>query len=273
METKALEKAPSGLAKLSVRERTMIFVLIIVGIAFVMGYFLLMPMMTEYKTVQAEYTELQDREVEMRAQIEQKEAYQQAYNQALVQYNEYSRYFYRQIDPEILDELVTGLTLASGLDPVNLTMSQLTQEGVPPYTATNLAPQPIPVIEPEAPADEASGAPEDEPAAGEDGTGAGATEPAFEEPVYTEPATSEGAASFVYTVEMTANGSRLAYYDLLARVKAMDAIEVVSFSYRDPVTEKAPAGSDAKDTFTPGELRFSLKVYVFVEGVPASLGA
>jgi hypothetical protein len=276
--------------KLSVRERTMIFILIIVAIAVVMGYFLLLPMMSEYKTIQTEYTELQDRELEMRRQIEQKESYQQAYNLALVQYNEYSQYFYRPLDPEILDELVTGLTLASGLSPVTMSMSQLSPEGVPLYTPTDLTLRPVPVQTPSAPAEAATGASasatggEGESTGSDSGadgaasstaegsTDAGATIPVTDEPVYTEPIPPASAASYIYNVHMTADGSRTAFYDLLARIRTMDAIEVVRFDYTDPITIKAPEGSNVKDTFTPGRLNFDLKVYVFVEGVPASPG-
>jgi hypothetical protein len=256
METKRPEKAPSGWAKLSVRERTMIFVLAILAVAGVMGYFLLWPMVTEYGTIQTEYEDLQNQEVDMRAQIGQKEAYQQAYNEALVQYNAYSQYFYRPIDPEILDELVTGFTLASGLTPKSLSMTQLGTEGVPLYMATELAPHPVPTPETPAEGSEESG----ENTGAEEGT----------EPVPEAPAVQTNTACYVYNAHMTAEGTRKAFYDLLARIQPMNAIEIIRFDYTDPVIEKAPAGSNEKDKVTPGKLNIDFKVYVFVEGMIAS---
>jgi hypothetical protein len=263
METRQPEKAPSGFAKLSLRERTMIFVLAIVAIAGVMGYFLLWPMMTEYGKIQTEIEDLENREIDMRMQIEQKDAYQKAYNEALVQYNQYSQYFYRPIDPEMLDELITGLTLASGLSPRAFSMSQLQVEGIPLYSATELAPHPVP--EPTIPAeggDGQDGSAEGDGTADGDGT---ETAPA-------EPAPPTNTSSYVYNAHIAAEGPRTAFYDLLARVQAMDAIEVLRFDYTDPETIKAPEGSNEKDKVTPGRLNIDFKVYVFIEGMLAQGG-
>jgi hypothetical protein len=260
METNRPEKAPSGFAKLSLRERTMIFVLAIVAVAGMMGYFLLWPMMTEYGAIQTEIEDLKTREIDMRMQIEQKESYQQAYNVALVQYNQYAQYFYRPIDPEILDELITGLTLASGMSPQALSMSQLQVEGVPLYVATELAPHPVP--EPTLPAEDESG---------QDGEGEGDETLSGDgsEATPAEPTPQASTSSYVYNAHMTAEGSRTAFYDLLARVQALDAIEIVRFDYTDPEIIKALEGSNEKDTVIPGRLNLDFKVYVFVEGMLA----
>jgi len=94
------------------------------------------------------------------------------------------------------------------------------------------------------------------------------------------PAGPTGAASFVYTVNVSASGDWSNLYRLLDNLKDKNGVEVVSYEYNEATTEMGPAGAGPGTTSTIGSAMNSvapeydsismvLKLYVYVEGMSA----
>jgi hypothetical protein len=153
------------------------------------------------------------------------------------------------MEPETLDGTITGLLVQSGFEPETLSMTTLTIDAVPPF-----APGPL---------RESALTDQEEDVSGEE---------------------EAGAASFVYTVTASAEGSYKNLYDLLDLVSDIRGLEIASFAYTkgEQPTINTLAGAGAavgsalsgnsslvrtKDTVT-----IIFKVYVFVDGLSASDG-
>jgi hypothetical protein len=244
--------------KLKNREISMLFMLAIVGIAALTIYFVLFPMYTNLSVLEAENETLRAREIEMSTQIDRSAGYQQMHDEAKTDYSRYISYFYRPMDPETIDERISGMLIAHGMTPSTLTMTGLQVEGVPPYLAQELRAAPVPK-----PLDIRK----DESTAAEDGqesSGSGTASADAGDPVGEAAPASPGQEefedyAFVYTVTVSAQGDREHLYTFLAQTAPMTAMEVTGFSYDDPV-----------DKNTPGTVNMTIKLYVFVEGVPAN---
>jgi len=246
--------------KLKESEVSMLVILAIIAVAALGVYFVLFPMFTNMRELTGEIDELQAKQYEYRNQIAQTEMFQQQYKEAQADFYRYFNYFYSPMDPEIVDERITSMLIVHEMTPATLSMTTLEVEGVPPYLAQELRANPLPEsIEPQQ--EEAPATPppaEDMPA--DDPTAQAEPEPVPEEEAIVD------AYAFVYTVNVSAYGTRDMLYTFLAQAATMTAFYVESFDFTDPVTTK---DTDGRDIVTPGQINMQIKMYVLIDGVPA----
>ena len=262
------EKQNVSLKSLKSNEIQMLFTLVIVAVAALVIYFILLPMYNGLADLEKDNDDLRNQEYEIRNQIAQAPGYQNMHDEARADYFRYIAYFYSPMAPELIDERITSMLIAHGMTPATLTMTTLTVEGIPAYMAQELRADPVP-IPLDSVADEEQAA-DNSGQANAEGGGSNLEDAADAAEAAANP-TEEifDDYAFVYTVSVSAHGDRNNLFTFLAQVAPMTAMYVTDFSYIDPVTEKAsePGG---KDIVTPGVINMTIKMYVFVEGVPAN---
>jgi len=245
--------------KLKQSEISMLFILAIIAVAVLGSYFILLPMFTNMNSLTEEIEEMQATEFDYRDQIALTEMYQKQFKEAQSNYNRYFTYFHSPMDPEIIDERITGMLIIHDMTPKSLSFTTLTVEGVPPYYAEELRVNPVPdTTEP----------PEDEPITPVPPIGE------IEDDPYNIPEAADGSEydvpvdsyAFVYTINVNAYGDRNNLYTFLAQVAPMTAMYVTSFDFTDTVTTK---GTDGTSTTTLGVINMEIKMYVLIDGVPA----
>jgi hypothetical protein len=235
-------KLKTAMAMRTKRERTMIYLLIVIAIGAILIYFAVLPGFTKYSALMDEIEQLEDRESLYRTTIAKAGTYGKMYADAKVAWEAAQTMYYRPMDPESLDRTITGLLIDAGFEPDNLSMSSLISEAIPSFAPPALQEMPFTT----AGAVEETG---EEPAA-DDGTGDPASEP----------------SSFVYTIKTSVSGSLDKLYTLLDTVKDMNGIKITSYTYMendskatDEATGEVPEGDRSEATLI-------FKVYVFVEG-------
>jgi len=216
-------------------------------------------MLTNMNSLTKEIEEMQDKEFEYSNQIALTEMYQKQFAEAQADYKKYFTYFHSPMDPEIIDERITGMLIIHDMTPASLSFTTLEVEGVPPYFAQELRVNPVP--DTTEPTEEEPVAPVPPDGESEDEPYDIAEEP---EPEYAVPANNY---AFVYTINLSAYGVRDNLYTFLAQVAPMTAMHVISFDFTDPETTRA---EDGTTTTTPGEINMQIKMYVLIDGVPAS---
>jgi len=250
------EKIDSGFKKLSQKERTLLFILAVVAIAVLGVWFLLLPAYNSISTVYEELETLKSQEFEYRNEIMLAEMYEKMLDDAQAEYEKYSSYFYDLMEPESIDERITGMLTDNGMTPATLSMTLLEVKGVLPYTVSELRVNPVPK-----PVDS-----EADNEGGESDSGEPAGDGAETDK---DDAEAKDSKSFVYTVNITAHGERDNLYDFLTQAAGMTAFEVTSYSFGTKIaTTEAAAASDAAANADSQELiKIEIKLYVFVEGV------
>jgi hypothetical protein len=230
----------------------MIYALVIIVVVAVLGFFLILPALSNVTALRAEVQELADRDINTRNVIAQTEQYQRMYDEAKVDYDTYKKLFYLPMDPEALDETITGMLVNHGLEPINLTMTPLGTE-----TVSYFAPPPL----------VASAVPEKST----DGSLAVATDTAISGVDAALADSMGGMNTFVYTVDVNADGDRSELFDIIEFVRNTPSLEVLNYNYTDPTEEiiYGMFGEDPTTTRTAGSVSISFKVYVFIEGVSA----
>ncbi|MDR0851710.1 MAG: hypothetical protein LBN36_04385 [Clostridiales Family XIII bacterium] len=230
------EKKKRGLAARSLRERVMIYALIVIIIAAALVYFLVIPGSRNLQTLQAEVDSLREQEATTRSLIAQIEPNNDRYNAAKVLFEQAKLRYYLPMAPETIDEKITGILVDCGFSPDTLSMSQLTEEDVFPFTPQILSATAL-------------------------------TDPSS---AYTIPADINGSAgtkAYVYTVDVSASGEYKNFYALLEYINSKDGIEMVQFDYTEVFPEKPEAGKPAPPASASlDHVRMVIKIYVYVEG-------
>ncbi|MDR0853377.1 MAG: hypothetical protein LBN34_03315 [Clostridiales Family XIII bacterium] len=268
-----------GFKKLSRRERVMIIALVIIVFVGAFIYFIALPMMSSFNSLKTEVMELQDKDFEMRTKISQTESYKDAFDQAEADYNKYTELFYKPMAVEVLDELVTGMIVQSGLVPGTLSMSELVAADEAPYTAATLGgsgTMPETADDSAVSAEAATDAATDEAAgSGEADTaealpisgteGGGEASEAVQQPV------AEANPVYAYTVNISAEGGRELFYKLLTAVRGTASTELVSYQISDAETYSVQAASVGSEgggsapavVTSKGSISMQIKIYVF----------
>jgi hypothetical protein len=131
---------PKGLlASRTKRERTMIYLLIIVALGAALIYFVALPGLTKINDLTDEVAALEEQEMQYRAAIAQTESYEQSYADSLAAYDRAREMYMRPMTPESLDEMITRLLLAADLEPETLSLKPLALEPVARYIPASLS--------------------------------------------------------------------------------------------------------------------------------------
>ena len=244
--------------KLKESEVSMLVILAIIVVAVLGVYFVLYPMYKNMSSLTEDIEGLKATEFEVKNQIALTESFEQQFKEAESNFNRFSAYFYPPMDPELIDKRVTSMFIAHNMNPFNFNMTSLAVESIPPYMATELRANPTP---------DTTETTEEAPAGATEDAAANPEENQANESVQ-DPAQATGGESyaFVYTVNVSAYGDRNNLFTFLSQVATMTAMEVESFNFIDPRSEK---DQDGKTTTIPGEVNMTIKMYVLVDGVPA----
>ncbi|MDR2586917.1 MAG: type II secretion system protein M [Coriobacteriales bacterium] len=308
----ATPKEPSALKKafdkLSLRERIMLAALAVIAVVAVVVFLVVLPALNQISELEAEVSALQQQKSEVHIEPDRTAEYQEAYDAAVLDFENYRRFYYPFMDPETIDRTVTNMLLANDLEPVLLTMSTLQLEVVPGYSAAQtLVPRPVPVEEDEGDEAKAEGA-EGEAGAGAEGAegeaGAGAegaegeagAEGAEDEAEgsrsgnlaaaaedaggltdesSTEGEAPEGSLIYCYTVNVEATGWMYQMFSFLESARSITAMEIVSYSYKSPEEvslSTAKTGTAEVEEPEGGTIIMQIKLYVFVGGELTATG-
>jgi cell division protein FtsL len=310
-EASPLSKA---LAKLSMRERVMIGTLAVLVIVALLAFFVALPAIDRIHALENEIVDLQEQKDAVHIEPDLTPQYQAIYDAALQDYNNYQRFYYSFMDPEAIDRTITDMLFDNNLHPTRLAMSSIESDLPSLYSAAlTIVPRPVPDVEPQktntGDTGTGSGAGTgDGSQGGADGTGgtaadasgdssgssAGRTEQAAaaaERAGSDEGTTStdssgvvEGTSVYCYTIDIEAVGKMADLFTFLESAKGIVAMEIVSYSYSDPVeeatsttgpTSPSEAEPEAGETVTVlrttenlegGTIVMQIKLYVFIGG-------
>jgi hypothetical protein len=231
------------------REQMMIILLIVLVVVAGFAYFVVLPGIAKINTLTDEVAALEEQELTYRLAIAQTESYNKIYTEALAEY-EAAKVAYRlPMDPESLDEMVTGFLLNAQFEPETLSMQPISFEAVYPYKSPAL--ETVPFVTGGA-IDASDGAAASETPSDAGGGGEGTP------------------SSYVYSVNVSAAGKIENLYTLLDHVAGMTGIRIESYSFNPGQEKELPqSGSAAASTVSlPEKDSFSIvfKIYVFVEG-------
>lgn len=267
-----------GLTK---REQVMIYGLVIVAVVAVLGFFVFIPILNNISSLQEEVSTLEITEMEYQTQINQTPAFQQQYEEAAANLALYTTFFYEEMQPETIDKTITSLVKKVGMRPTSLTLSELEAVSVPLFAPEQLRPSPIPeVVEGE----------------GAEGEGVEGENPEAQPSENSEEQPSEdgevppeeggememfagGPFSFVYTIDVIADGEQSQLYNLIDTVAKMTSLELMSYNLTPPEEEIINPGDILTGTPTQaaseGSITMQFKIYVHIPGAnPAmSVGA
>ncbi|MDR0350950.1 MAG: hypothetical protein LBH64_05290, partial [Coriobacteriales bacterium] len=147
LATQATKKEPGplarALAKLSLRERVLIIGLLIAAIIAAVAFLIVLPALDRISTLSTEVSTLREERDNLHEKTDLRPQYQEQYDKALKDYENYQRFYYPFMDPETIDASITNLMLANGLSPKSLTMGPLADEDLPHYLALLLVPKPL----------------------------------------------------------------------------------------------------------------------------------
>jgi hypothetical protein len=215
--------------------------------------------------------------MEMRMKISQTEQFRDAFNISEAEYNTYTAIFYKPMAVEMLDELVTGLVINNGLDPDTLSMSPLEPAGVVYYSPQSLAGSDILAEAAAAKAEaEAAAAADADADAAEDGSAESEApaEAQVPDPAQSGEGVSSGVPVYAYTVNLNIEGGKVKFYTLMAAIRELAAVELVTYQITDPVETVNPGstteladGSTIQNapvvSRTEGSVSLQLRIYVF----------
>jgi hypothetical protein len=302
------DKQPNPLSKLlkklSLRERAMLGVLIILAIAAVLVFLVVLPAVDKINGLEAEIGTLQEEKANIHVEPDHTPEYQALLEGAAQDYENYQRFYYPFMDPETIDKTVTNMLLSNDLYPVRLTMSAADPASMPLYFASaSPLPKPVPTTDELADEDEAEdGANANDGDAGTDaGTEDSANENASDQQGRTEDAAmvAEAAASdsaidgsgvddstgsliYCYTIDLEAHGWMDDLFTFLEEARGITAMEIVSYSYTDPEEDTAssiesittpsstkPMGtsSETLKDLEGGTIVMQIKLYVYLGSI------
>ncbi|MDR3052630.1 MAG: hypothetical protein LBU48_02055 [Coriobacteriales bacterium] len=249
------------LGKLRPRERALLVALLLVVAMSIYMIQVFLPNMETLASRQGSINDLQSQRLMQEADIATLSASQQAYEDAVVQRDDYAKRYFGPLLPEQRDKLITNLLLESGFVPESLVFTGLLEASVAPYYPNPLDATALSLSGTGQSTDSTTGAGSgtgagagaDGSAGAGDGTGDGASASGMD----TETAAATVAEQLPqestevspsdtmvakYTVTVAAQGDKTALYALLDRVLKQRGIELVSYSCTPSV--QATQGSD-----------------------------
>jgi hypothetical protein len=165
------------LGKLNLRERIMIITLLIIAVIAIVVFLVVLPAFERVTALEDEIELLQAEKSGIHVEPDRVPEYQHEYEVALRDYENYQRFYYPFMDPEVIDKTITDLLLNNCLEPIRLAMTPVGSATLPLYSASRtLVPRPVPATEkPDAsdPASDDEGADGANGGAGADGAGDG----------------------------------------------------------------------------------------------------
>ncbi|MDR3224808.1 MAG: hypothetical protein LBT52_00740, partial [Clostridiales Family XIII bacterium] len=175
----------SALGRLTKREQTMIYALIIVGAICALAFLVVVPGLERIQTLNNEAAQAEEQRQEYITVIAQGQGTEEIIAEAQVRYDNAKEKLFSQMMPEAIDTTVTKYLVKAGFDPQTLGMSPLTPEEVAQFTPQPLNGDPIPEppVDQVAPAEDPAAAPaeaesSDAPAEGQPAPEEGQTDPA-----------------------------------------------------------------------------------------------
>jgi hypothetical protein len=233
-EAKGQSPVSTAFGRLSRREQTMIYVLIVLGIICAFALLLFRPGLDSLNALEAEATDAETTQEEYSAAISQGAGAEAQITEATTAYDAVKAGFFSPMNSETLDSAVTGYLTDAGFDPGTLSMSPLAPENPAPFAALPLSGMPAPDI------------PEDQ-------------ESTYGET--TNQTAEAGASVYSYSVSATASGGWKNLYKLIDMIADVDGVEITQYSYSENSEE-----GNSKD----GSFSMTIKIYVLVEEAPAS---
>jgi type II secretory pathway component PulM len=274
--TSKLKPAGNPLKKLSTRERVMIVGLLVVVVIAMLLFLIYIPAQENIAALEDREAELQQEYSSYENQIAQTPTYRVAFDSAKVKYNAYQEFFYPFMNPEEVDELITGTLRDNKIDPERLTMTALSEEPLSHYTAVQLVPNAV--AEPEEPSNgtetasgggalgenrNSSALNEVESAAGTagttdaTGTSSGSATSSANDPGVDLATADKDTTVYVYTIDVQADGSFASLQKYLDKSKSKYGFEIISWSFVEPT---------AGDILNTGTIQMQIKLYVFLGG-------
>jgi cell division protein FtsL len=146
---KAKKQSPAKklVGRLSVRERVMIMLLVILVVTGSVTFLVILPAVNTMQAIQAEVADLEVQKSEIREEPDVRPQYQEQLDNATRDYENYQHFYYPFMDPETIDRTVTGMLLDNDLTPLRLSMTAITPVDLPPYATRTLVPKPVPSVE------------------------------------------------------------------------------------------------------------------------------
>jgi type II secretory pathway component PulM len=294
------------LGKLSMRERILIIALLTTAVIAIVVFLVVLPAFERITTLRNEVEMLQEAKAGIHIEPDHVPDYKLEYEAALRDYENYQHFYYPFMDPEVIDKTITDLLLDNSLEPIRLAMTQVEQTTLPLYSAARtLAPRPVPATEKpntsetasddDAKTDEETGDASGSADADDTGTaeensseeqqGRTATMAATVEdaatdiPTETTPGTNDGETAensliYCYTVDVEVNGWMRDFFSFLEAARGITAMEIVTYSYSDPVDPNSSVSSTKTTDGTQieneepkgGTIIMQIKLYVFIGG-------
>jgi type II secretory pathway component PulM len=271
------KKTPSAaLAKLSARERAMVVGLVVIVIIAVLVFVIYLPAQDNIAALEDKIVELEEEYIGYEQQIAMTPSYQESYESAKAEYNAYQQFFYPFLNPEEVDELITGMLRDYKLEPVRLTMTALSEESLASYVAEPLVAGAVPEPTDDS-ASEGEGEGEGPAAIGEARNDAAlsAVEGAAGDAAGSTDTTAPGVdldtaekdtTVYVYTIDVQADGTSTELLKFLDKTKSKNGFEVVNWTFTDPGESKSIAGAISDTGKTTGSVQLQIKLYVFLGG-------
>ncbi|MDR0357279.1 MAG: hypothetical protein LBH63_02815 [Clostridiales Family XIII bacterium] len=240
----------SILASLSKRDRILIYAMVVIIVSGAIIYFGVIPGADKYRELQGDIATLEQKENDYKNAIAQIDRYKKEFAEAQETYAELRPMFNSPMDPESLDEMITGLLLAANLDPQTLSKQPLGLVEIQPFGSAHLT-------------------------TGETPEGEDATNP--------EGNAGDASSVFVYTINVSAKGTVLDLSALLTNVVGKTGVRIASFTYSkasgdvdtiinadslDAIGDIAATSGDSDAIRMVDQIDVSLvfKVYVMVDG-------
>lgn len=227
---------------LTKREQVMIYGLVIVAVVAILVFLIILPAMTHISDLQAEVSELQIEDNEMRLTIASAESYEQTYEDSQKKFNAYKKQLYTPMDPESLDEMVTSFLVESGLTPKNLNMTVLQQTQIPTFSPAPLTAKGVPVT----------------------GTDGALAEDTGDEES-TEGSAGGGVQAYVYTISISVEGNREDLARLSDNIANTTGYELNSYNFTTGETDITEGITNK------GSIEAMISVFVYVDKTTGSV--
>ncbi|MDR1042869.1 MAG: type II secretion system protein M [Clostridiales Family XIII bacterium] len=237
--------AAEAFGRLSKREQTMIFALIALGVVCALYFFVVQPGLDRLSALDAEAVTAEQTQDEYRSAIAAGPAAAEQAATATAAYDAARAQIFSPMSIETLDATTTGYLESAGFDPETLSMSQLQEEDMTPFSPEPLSESPVP----EGSADGAATEGTEADGASADPSGDGAD-------------SAPGGSLYSYSASISAAGGWDNLYKLLGILADINGVELTQYSY----SEGGGADSDKGGSFS-----MTIKFYVFIENAAAEI--
>jgi cell division protein FtsL len=274
--------AAAAFARLSQREKVLIYALIVIGAAVALVMLLIMPALDNIRTLEEEALQAETTRQEYVQVIAEGAGADAEIEEAQAAYDAAREKLYSPMTPEQLDQAVTKFLVKAGFDPSTLTLSELATEDVTPFSPVAISDAQAAVgdsgaeagVTEEGDTGDSGVTATDEGAAVADGGatadadgGATADDTAATDETATTDETipvdmtggeQDPASGSIrsYTVGVTAVGGWSNLYKLLAAIDETDGVAITQYAYTE---------STDPDKVSKGSFSMTIKFYVFVE--------